>query len=105
MQFTDLDLDPRLQKNLRAIGFTTPTPIQEQTIPAALDDRDILGSAETGTGKTAAFMLPLLDYLLAQGKEHTPRGLILVPTRELALQVADHGAQLARGLPVRCVTI
>jgi len=105
MQFTDLNLDPRLQENLRAIGFTTPTPIQEQTIPAALDDRDILGSAETGTGKTAAFMLPLLDYLLNTSRTKMPRALVLTPTRELALQVAEHGRELAPGLPVRFTTV
>ncbi len=105
MQFTELDLDPRLQKNLRAIGFTHPTPIQEQTIPAALDDRDILGSAETGTGKTAAFMLPLLDYLINTKRTKMPRALVLVPTRELALQVAEHGRELAPGLPIHFTTV
>ena len=105
MQFTDLDLDPRLQRNLRAVGFTHPTPIQEKTIPAALDGRDILGSAETGTGKTAAFILPILEGLLAGGSSRTPRALVLVPTRELALQVADHGEQLTRDLPIRFVTV
>jgi ATP-dependent RNA helicase RhlE len=105
MQFTDFDLDPRIQRNLRAISFTHPTPIQEKTIPAALDGRDILGSAETGTGKTAAFLLPLLEYLLETESARTPRALVLVPTRELALQVAEHGRQLARDLPVRFVTV
>jgi len=105
MLFTDLDLDPRLHSNLRAMGFSKPTPIQEKTIPAALDGRDILGSAKTGTGKTAAFILPILDYLLESGRERAPRALVLVPTRELALQVADHGMQLSRGLPIRFVTV
>ncbi len=105
MQFTDFDLDPRVQQNLRVMKFTKPTPIQEQTIPAGLEGRDILGSAETGTGKTAAFMLPLIEGLLAGRRSRTPRALVLVPTRELALQVADHGAQFARGLPLRFVTV
>ena len=105
MLFTDLDLDPRLHSNLRAMGFSKPTPIQEKTIPAALDGRDILGSAETGTGKTAAFLLPILEHLLGGGRERAPRALVLVPTRELALQVADHGMQLSRGLPIRFVTV
>ena len=105
MQFTDLNLDPRLQANVRAIGFTHPTPIQEQTIPAALGGRDILGSAETGTGKTAAFILPILQKLLNGVSSRTPRALVLVPTRELALQVAEHGEALTQGLPVRFVTV
>jgi ATP-dependent RNA helicase RhlE len=105
MQFSDLNLDPRLKKNLRAIGFTRPTPIQEATIPAALADRDILGSAETGTGKTAAFLLPTLQYLLETRRTRSPRALVLVPTRELALQVAEHGRDLARGLPIRFATV
>ena len=105
MQFIDFDLDPRIQKNLRAMKFTRPTPIQEQTIPAALGGRDILGSAETGTGKTAAFLLPILQRLLAGGTANKPRVLVLTPTRELALQIADHGVELARGLPIRFTTV
>jgi ATP-dependent RNA helicase RhlE len=105
MLFTDFDLDPRVQKNVQAMKFTQPTPIQEQTIPAGLEGRDILGSAETGTGKTAAFLLPLIEGLLKSNRSRTPRALVLLPTRELALQVADHGEQLARGLPIRFVTI
>ena len=64
MPFEDFELDPRLQKNLRKMGFEQPTPIQAATIAHALDGRDILGSAETGTGKTAAFLLPLLQKLI-----------------------------------------
>jgi ATP-dependent RNA helicase RhlE len=105
MQFTDFDLDPRIQKNLRAMNFTQPTPIQEKTIPAALDGRDILGSAETGTGKTAAFLLPTIEYLLGGERTRTPRALVLAPTRELALQVAEHGDQLTRNLPISFVTV
>jgi ATP-dependent RNA helicase RhlE len=105
MQFTELDLDPRLQKNLRAMQFTTPTPIQEKTIPAALEGRDILGSAETGTGKTAAFLLPILQDLIKEKRVDTPRVLVLTPTRELAIQIAEHGKLLARGLPIRFLTV
>jgi len=105
MQFDDFGLDPRLQRNLQAMGFEVPTPIQSATIPAALAGRDILGSAETGTGKTAAYLLPVLQKLISSPNTGRPRVLIVVPTRELALQVAEHAAQLGRGLPVRVATI
>ena len=105
MKFTDFDLDPRLQQNLRAMGFEEPTPIQSAAIPPAMEGHDILGSAETGTGKTAAFLLPMMQRLLALPRTRNPRALIVVPTRELALQVADHAVQLSRGLPLRTATI
>ncbi len=105
MQFNDFHLDRRLLENVRALGYEEPTPIQSATIPQALAGHDILGSAETGTGKTAAFLLPLLQRLLAAPGGRDPRALILVPTRELALQVADHAAQLGRNVGVRFVTI
>jgi ATP-dependent RNA helicase RhlE len=105
MQFNNFDLDPRLQHNLQTIGFEQPTPIQSATIPHALEGHDILGSAETGTGKTAAFLLPLLQKLIASPRTRQPRALILVPTRELALQVTEHATQLSRGLNLRSATI
>ena len=106
MIFTDFNLDPRLQRNVQAMGFEQPTPIQDATIPAALTGQDILGSAETGTGKTAAYLLPILQRLLATSdRPRSPRVLILVPTRELALQVADHAVQLGKGTPVRVAAI
>jgi len=105
MQFTDFELDPRLQANLRAMGFEAPTPIQSATIPAALAGRDILGSAETGTGKTAAYLLPVLQKLISSPGPVRPRVLVVVPTRELALQVGEHAVQLGRGLPVRVATV
>ncbi len=90
--FTDLGLDGRLLQALAEEGYATPTPIQRDAIPAALAGRDLLGIAQTGTGKTAAFGLPLL-HRLAQGGGRPPRGgcraLILSPTRELASQIAD----------------
>ncbi len=96
MSFGSFDLDPRLQQGVRALGFYQPTPIQSVTVPAALTGQDILGSAETGTGKTAAYLLPLLQRLLTlPSRTHATRALILVPTRELALQVAEHARQLS----------
>ncbi len=92
MSFSELGLSPRLLQALTEEGYTTPTPIQRDAIPHALKGRDILGIAQTGTGKTAAFGLPLL-HLLAESKGRPPRGgcraLILSPTRELASQIAD----------------
>ncbi len=106
MSFSTFSLDPRLQDGVRALGFERPTPIQSATIPAALTGQDVLGSAETGTGKTAAYLLPILHRLLAAPmRSHTPRALVLVPTRELALQVAAHAEQLSRRTDVRAVAI
>lgn len=105
MQFNDFDLDPRLRRNLQAIGFEQPTPIQSATIPRAMAGHDILGSAETGTGKTAAFLLPLLQKLIASPSTRHPRALIILPTRELALQVAEQAGQLSCDLPLRIATI
>lgn len=91
MQFSDLDLDPRLLEAISEAGYTEPTPIQAEAIPHALAGRDVLGIAQTGTGKTASFTLPMI-HLLAKGraKARMPRSLILCPTRELAAQVADN---------------
>lgn len=105
MKFNSFKLDSRLQDNLQRIGFEQPTPIQSATIPHALEGRDVLGSAETGTGKTAAFLLPLLQRLITSPRTRDPRVLIVVPTRELALQVAEHAKQLSRGLKLRVATI
>jgi ATP-dependent RNA helicase RhlE len=105
MQFNDIDLDPRLQQNLQAMGFEHPTPIQSAAIPHALAGHDILGSAETGTGKTAAFLLPLLHKLISLPSTHQLRALVIVPTRELALQVTEHAVQLSRHLPLRIATL
>lgn len=106
MSFSSFDLDPRLLEGVRALGFTQPTPIQVATIPAALTGRDILGSAETGTGKTAAYLLPLLQrFLAAPARNHNVRALILVPTRELALQVAEHAEQLSAHTGLRAIAV
>jgi ATP-dependent RNA helicase RhlE len=85
-------LIPEIQRAVSAEGYVTPTPIQEQSIPYLLDGRDLLGSAQTGTGKTAAFTLPLLQRLATHTRpprRGTPRALILAPTRELAAQIGD----------------
>jgi ATP-dependent RNA helicase DeaD len=88
--FVDLGISPELARVLAALGYEEPTPIQSQSIPALLAGRDLLGQAATGTGKTAAFALPLLQRVLtAQRKPAHPAALVLVPTRELAIQVAE----------------
>ena len=89
MNFSDLGLEPELLRAVSAKGYDTPTPIQAQAIPAVLSGRDVLAGAQTGTGKTAGFVLPLLQKLgSAQGR--LPRVLVLTPTRELAAQIADN---------------
>jgi len=91
MTFADLGLSPEVLKAVDDSGYTTPTPIQEKAIPYVLMGRDVLGTAQTGTGKTASFTLPMIDILASgQTKARMPRSLILEPTRELAAQVADN---------------
>ena len=96
MSFSDLGLSDELLKAIDELGYTTPTPIQEQSIPYVLMGRDILGSAQTGTGKTASFTLPMIDILAnGRAKARMPRSLILAPTRELAAQVAENFEKFA----------
>ena len=90
MSFADLGLSPEVLQAVRDAGYETPTPIQEQAIPYVLMGRDVLGCAQTGTGKTAGFVLPMLDILAAgRARARMPRSLILEPTRELAAQVSQ----------------
>jgi ATP-dependent RNA helicase RhlE len=93
-EFVGMDLDPRLLAAVRDEGFTTPTTVQRAAIPAAVAGRDVLGCAATGSGKTAAFALPILQRLLSRPRGAT-RALVLVPTRELAAQVEEHTRALA----------
>lgn len=96
MSFSDLGLSDELLKAVSDLGYETPTPIQEQSIPYVLMGRDILGSAQTGTGKTASFTLPMIDILAnGRAKARMPRSLILAPTRELAAQVAENFEKFA----------
>ncbi|HET6361487.1 MAG TPA: DEAD/DEAH box helicase [Gemmatimonadota bacterium] len=102
--FHGLGLDSRLLRTIEDLGFERPTPVQIEAIPPALDGRDILACAMTGSGKTAAFVLPILQRLLDEPRKGT-RVLILTPTRELAAQVADHFAELAAHTNVRVATV
>lgn len=105
--FADLDLDPCIIAAIEDMGFERPTQVQAEAIPQALDGRDILASAPTGTGKTAAFVLPGLQYLLDFPRKRAgpARVLILTPTRELAMQVADQARELAKNTRLNIVTI
>jgi ATP-dependent RNA helicase RhlE len=106
MSFSHFNLDPRLEPGLRSLDFVEPTPIQAAIIPAALGGQNVVGSAETGTGKTAAYLLPILHNLLAQpSRGRDVRVLVLVPTRELAIQVAEQGEQLAIKTGLRIAAI
>lgn len=102
--FDSLNLTPQLLKNVKASGYTTPTPIQAATIPLVLDGRDVLGCAQTGTGKTAAFALPIIQNLAKKpARFNAPRvirTLILTPTRELALQIYENFLQYGKQTPV-----
>ena len=94
-KFVDFAFDDRLQFNVESHGYTTPTPIQDGAIPHVLNGRDIIGLANTGTGKTAAFLLPILQRMLHR---QAKRALVLIPTRELALQIEEELRIFAKGL-------
>lgn len=93
-KFVDFPLDPQIQKNIAHKGYITPTPIQDQIIPSILEGRDVIGLASTGTGKTAAFLLPLIDKVM---KHPGQKVLIVTPTRELAVQIMEEGRAYSTG--------
>jgi len=101
MSFDNLGLHANLLKGIHDLGYTRPTPVQQETIPYILAGRDVIACAQTGTGKTAAFVLPILHRLLSEGKKHGLRALIVAPTRELALQSMDHLKNLSRYVPLK----
>mgnify|MGYP001388643789 CR=1 FL=1 len=108
MTFQDLNLSPAIMKALEETGYTSPTPIQEQAIPIALQNKDVLGCAQTGTGKTAAFTIPMLE-LIGKSKENDRkrkvRGLIVTPTRELAIQIGESFRAYGKFTKLNCVVI
>jgi ATP-dependent RNA helicase RhlE len=101
--FTDLGLSPKILDAVRDAGYERPTPIQSQAIPLVLDGRDVIGLAQTGTGKTAAFTLPILEHLL-DGPSRT-RVLVLTPTRELCVQVEESFVKYAKHTGLECVSV
>ncbi len=103
MQFSSLDLAPDLQRALVECGYSTMTPVQEQAIVPARRGKDLQVTAQTGTGKTAAFAIPVLQRMLDKPKEtaaQRPRALILTPTRELAEQIAESISAYAKFVPL-----
>jgi ATP-dependent RNA helicase RhlE len=104
LSFEQFSIDSRLVAGTEAMGFTTPTPIQKQAIPVVLRGRDVLGLAQTGTGKTAAFMLPILQRLTS-GHRRRVRALIVAPTRELAEQIHQATRDLGRQTKIRSTTV
>ena len=104
MKFQDFNLDARIQSGIHDAGYATPTPIQEQGIPVVLQGRDMFGLAQTGTGKTAAFMLPILQRL-TQGPLRRTRVLIIAPTRELAEQIHQTAVVLGRHTKIRSAAV
>ncbi|MGH8301564.1 MAG: DEAD/DEAH box helicase [Steroidobacteraceae bacterium] len=105
MPFTELGLVPELSRAVAEQGYETPTPIQMQAIPAVIAGRDVLAGAQTGTGKTAAFVLPVLQALAQSPAGRAPRALVLTPTRELAAQVAESARQYGRHMKTRICVI
>ncbi|HEX2769614.1 MAG TPA: DEAD/DEAH box helicase, partial [Geobacteraceae bacterium] len=103
MSFAKLELSPSILKAVAACGYTTPTPIQEQAIPMALAGHDLIATAQTGTGKTAAFVLPALQLLSRPPRNNSrgPRILVLTPTRELANQVTEAVRNYGKFMRVR----
>src|SRR5207248_6482129 len=105
MTFSELRLSSALQQKLAAAKFTTLTPIQEQAIPPALEGKDVIGTAQTGTGKTLAFLIPIIEMLDRQPARQA-LSLVLLPTRELAMQVHEQYEQLrSKAMPKAALVI
>ena len=104
VNFNSFDLNPIILSNIQALGYLTPTPIQNQTIPPILLGNDVMGLAQTGTGKTAAFALPILQRLMQGPRSHV-RALIIAPTRELAQQIHESIGDLAKGTKLHSITL
>ncbi|MDD3312513.1 DEAD/DEAH box helicase [Pseudodesulfovibrio sp.] len=102
MSFSNFSLDRRLEACIKSCGYASPTPIQREAIPLIMQGGDVMGLAQTGTGKTAAFALPILQRLLTdRAARRAPRVLVLAPTRELALQIGENVTDLSRGTGIR----
>src|SRR5881275_1621418 len=104
MTFAELGLSKKALSALEKAGFEAPTPIQAQAIPPALQGKDVIGAAATGTGKTLAFVLPMLERLAAR-QQHGTRALILAPTRELAVQIHEQIEKFRNGFHLRSAVV
>jgi ATP-dependent RNA helicase RhlE len=104
MSFETFNFHPHIAEGIKARGYSEPTPIQSKSIPVILEGRDVMGQAQTGTGKTAAFVLPILERLL-EGPRGRIRALVLAPTRELAEQIHSETVKLGRGTKLRSCTV
>ncbi len=105
MDFSDFGFDPTLMEGIEAMGYKTPTPIQEQAIPAILEGRDMIGSAQTGTGKTAAFLLPLIQRIVSSPHTDRTQALVIVPTRELAQQIDQQMEAFSYFTPISSIAV
>ena len=108
MTFDDFDLAPSVRRGVADAGYTAPTPVQAAALPLALDGVDVVGVAQTGTGKTAAFVLPILDYLVKEptgGKGRAVRALVVTPTRELAIQVTEAVRTYGKHTKLKAATV
>lgn len=103
--FNDFGFDPSLMEGIDSLGYTQPTPVQEQSIPVLLEGHDLIASAQTGTGKTAAFLLPVIQKIIHNPKPGSTRALILVPTRELALQIDRMMEGISYFTPVSSIAV
>src|SRR5881296_1516506 len=103
--FNEMHLSAPMLDAIARAGYTTPTPIQARAIGIALEGKDLIGCAQTGTGKTAAFAIPTIERLCASRPGAGARALVLAPTRELALQIAEHFAMLGAARGLRTVTL
>jgi ATP-dependent RNA helicase RhlE len=103
LEFNELPLIPGLLKNLKALGYTSPTAIQAEAIPLLLEGHDLLGIAQTGTGKTAAFCLPIINKLITDPQNNVVRVLVLAPTRELAVQIQTSFEKYGKDLGIRSI--
>ena len=105
MEFSEFDFHPDLLAGIESLNFKTPTPIQEQAIPLILEGKDLIGIAQTGTGKTAAFILPILDKILDEPEDQYIKALVVVPTRELAVQIDKAVEAYAYFAGISCIAV
>ncbi len=105
MRFSDFNFDPGVNEGIDAIGFDTPTPIQEQAIPLIMEGHDVIASAQTGTGKTAAFLLPIIHKVISKKHDEHIKALVIVPTRELAVQIDQQMEGFSYFTPVSSIAV